>query len=486
MRARVVLAIAGQLTRLFCLAFLVPAAMAVWDGQWTTATEFVLAGALGALAGSLACLRFVAPKELRRVEALGVVALTWAVVCAVSAIPFLFAGLSLPDALFESMSGLTTTGATVLTDFGVYDRPFFLWRAMTHWVGGLGVISLFVVILPRLGIAGRQLFFAESSSAPGEGISPQVRDGSTRIWVVYLLMTALCAGLLMLCGMGGFDSALHAMATLAAGGFSPHGSSIAGYQNPAVEWVLVVFMWLAGSSFTLQYRVYTLRDPLGFFRDEEFRVYTLVMVGVALGVSVVLSGGLPDLTALRMAFFQSASLISSTGFASVDYDQWPEPAKQLLVMAMVVGGCAGSAAGGPKVVRHLLVGRFILRELRQVLHPRAIIPITYNGRPVPDPVLRAVFALAVLFVGLTFVVGVTLVFLGSEPVAAFSGALACVGNIGPGFRALGPMMNFAGLSSPAKLLLVVAMWLGRLEILTVLALLHPDVWRSLRWSDPGR
>ena len=299
-------------------------------------------------------------------------------------------------------------------------------------------------------------------------------------------MTVLCGGLLALTGMGAFDSVLHAMSALAAGGFSPHGSSIAGYQNPAAEWILVLFMWLAGSSFTLQYRVYTLRDPLGFFKDEEFRVYTLVMVGAALGIAAVLAGGLPDLQVLRMAFFQSASLISSTGFASVDYDQWPEPAKQLLVMVMVVGGCAGSAAGGPKVVRHLLVGRFILRELRQVLHPRAIIPITYNGRAVPDAVLRAVFALAVLFVGLTFLVGVALVFLGSEPITAFSGALACVGNVGPGFQALGPMMNFAALSTPAKLLLTVAMWLGRLEILTVLALLHPDVWRGLRWTDPGR
>jgi trk system potassium uptake protein TrkH len=339
-------------------------------------------------------------------------------------------------------------------------------------------------VLPRLGIAGRQLFFAESSSAPGEGISPQVRDGSTRIWVVYVLMTLVCAGLLTASGMSAFDSALHAMATLAAGGFSPHGSSLAGYQNPGAEWVLIVFMWLAGASFTLQYRVYTLRDPLGFFKDEEFRLYTFIMVAVGLCAALLLSpGALPSLELIRMGLFQSSSLISSTGFASVDYDQWSEPAKGVLLVSMVVGGCAGSAAGGPKVVRHLLVGRFILRELRQVLHPRAVIPITYNGRAVPDGVLRAVFALSVLFVGLTFTVGLALVVLGSEPVAAFSGALACVGNIGPGFRALGPMMNFAGLSAPAKLLLFAAMWLGRLEILTVLALLHPDVWRGLRWTE---
>lgn len=486
MRLRLVLAIVGRLMRLFCLAFLAPTLLALWDGEWVVASHFAGSAAGGALVGTLMSLGYEPRRMLHRSEAMAIVSGTWLLVAAVAGVPYLFAGLSVPDALFESMSGLTTTGATVLQDFSRYGRAFFLWRAMTQWFGGLGVIALFVVVLPRLGIAGRQLFFAESSSAPGEGVSPQIRDSANKLWVLYVALTLLCMGLLYLTGMDVYESGVHAMTTLAAGGFSPNGSSIAGYANPAAEWVLVVFMFLAGASFPLQFRVFTGQDPLGFLKDEEFRFYTLVTVAGALGLAFVVSGGLPDADAVRAGFFQSASLISSTGFASVDYDQWSDSAKQLIVIIMVVGGCAGSAAGGPKAVRHLLVGRHVIRELRQVLHPRAVIPLRYNGRGVPDQVMRAVFTLAVIYVGGYFVIGVLLVWMGSEPITAFSASVACLGNVGPGFNAVGPMMNFAGLSTSAKLLLFAAMWIGRLEIVTVAALLHPSVWRTLRFDDgPG-
>ncbi len=483
MRVLLVLAIIGRLMRSFCLAFLAPALLALWDGEWTVASHFFATAAGGAVAGTLMSLRYEAPRLLHRAEAMAVVAGTWLLVAALAGVPYLFAGLSVPDALFESMSGLTTTGATVLQDFSLYGRAFFLWRAMTQWFGGLGVIALFVVVLPRLGIAGRQLFFAESSSAPGEGVSPQIRDSANKLWVLYVALTVLCAGLLYLTGMDVYESGVHALTTLAAGGFSPNGSSIAGYDNPAAEWVLVPFMFLAGASFPLQFRVFTGKDPLGFLKDEEFRFYTIVTVLGALGMAAVVAGGMPTADTLRAGFFQSTSLISSTGFASEDYDQWSDAAKQIVLLVMIVGGCAGSAAGGPKAVRHLLVGRHILRELKQVLHPRAVLPLRYNGKGVPDQVMRAVFTLAVIYIGGYFVVGVLLVWMGSEPVTAFTASLACLGNVGPGFNAVGPMMNFAGLSAAAKILLFVAMWVGRLEIVTVVALFHPHVWRSLRLRD---
>lgn len=483
MRVQLVLAVIGRLLQQFCLAFAAPVAMAAWDAEWVVAAQFALSAALGGLLGTLLSLRYTKPRLLHRSEAMAIVAGTWLVVAAFAGIPYLFAGLSVPDALFEAMSGLTTTGATVLQDFSQYGRAFFLWRAMTQWFGGLGVIALFVVVLPRLGIAGRQLFFAESSSAPGEGVSPQIRDSASRLWVLYVALTVLCAGALRFTGMDLYESVVHALTTLSAGGFSPNGSSVSGYNNPAAEWVLVPFMFLAGASFPLQYRVFTGQDPLGFLKDEEFRFYTFVTVVGALALAAVVAGGIPSIETLRSGFFQSTSLISSTGFASEDYDLWSDSAKQIILIIMVVGGCAGSAAGGPKAVRHLLVGRHILRELTQVLHPRAVLPLRYNGKGVPDQVMRAMFTLAVIYVGGYFVVGVLLVWLGSEPVTAFSAAVACLGNVGPGFNAVGPMMNFAGLSVSAKMLLFVAMWVGRLEILTVLALLHPHVWRSLRLTE---
>lgn len=482
MRLKLVLAVVGRLTRLFSLAFLAPLLLALFERQWWSALSFLVAGAAGAAFGTAASWRYVAPRLFHRSEAMGVVAGTWLVVAGFAAVPYVFAGLPWDSALFESMSGLTTTGATVLEDFSLYDRSFFLWRAMTQWFGGLGILALFVVILPRLGIAGRQMFFAESSSAPGEGVSPQIRDSASKLWMLYGALTLLCTGLLIAAGMTPYEGLVHAFTTLAAGGFSPNGESIMGYHNPAVEWILIPFMFLAGASFPLQLKVFTLQDWRGFFKDEEFRFYGLVTLAGGLGCAALLAGGLPSLDTLRDGLFQSASLISSTGFASKDYAAWSDATHQVLIAVMVVGGCAGSAAGGPKAIRHLLVARHIGRELKQVLHPRAVLPLKYKGRGVPDQVMRAVFTLAVLYVGGYFVFGAVLTLLGTEPVTAFTASLACLGNIGPGLRDVGPMGNFSGFSATGKCILAFAMFIGRLEILTVMALFHPHVWRNLRWA----
>jgi trk system potassium uptake protein TrkH len=482
MRVMLVVAVIGRLLRLFALAFLPPLLLALVERSWLSAGSFAVAGLSAAALGTLVSWGYQPPRLFHRSEAMGVVAGTWLVVAAFAGMPYLFYGLSWDAALFEAMSGLTTTGATILEDFSLYDRPFFLWRAMTQWFGGLGVIALFVVVLPRLGIAGRQLFFAESSSAPGEGVSPQIRDSASKLWILYGALTALCAALLWGVGMTPYEAVVHAFTTMAAGGFSPNGESILGYHNARVEWVLIPFMFLAGASYPLQLKVFTLSDWRGFFKDEEFLFYTFVTVFGGLAVAAILTGGLPTVETVRDGLFQSASLISSTGFASKDYNLWSSSAHMVLILIMVVGGCAGSAAGGPKAIRHLLVARHIGREIKQVLHPRAVLPLRSKRRGVPDQVMRAVFTLAVLYIGGYFVFGVLLVWLGSAPITGFTASLACLGNVGPGLQAVGPMGNFAGFDAVGKVVLTFAMWIGRLEILSVLALLHPHVWRNLKWS----
>jgi len=356
----------------------------------------------------------------------------------------------------------------------------FLWRALTQWFGGLGVIALFVVVLPRLGIAGRQLFFAEASTAPGDAISPQVREAARKLWILYTAITMLCTALLVGTGMGVFDALCNSMTTVSAGGFSPNGESILGYHNPRSEWVLAVFMFLAGASYPLQLRVYT-GEFLAFFRDAEFRFYLGVnVIAVALLVPLLLREGLTGADDVRTAVFQVASLMSSTGFASLDYNTWSDSARAVLIIAMVIGGCAGSAAGGPKCVRLLMSMKHVGREIVQTLHPRGVLPLMYNGRRVEDPVIRAVFALVLLYFGGYLVLGIALTVMETDFVTAFSAAIACLGNIGPGFEIVGPEGTYHGFSTVAKALLFVAMWVGRLEIVTVLALLHPHVWRSLR------
>jgi len=353
------------------------------------------------------------------------------------------------------------------------------------------VIALFVVVLPRLGIAGRQIFFAEGSSAPGEAVSPSVRQSSRKLWILYVGLTALLAILLMTAGFSLYEGIVHALTTLAAGGFSPNGSSIMGYANPVAEWVFVPFMFLAGASYPLLYVALT-RRPLALVKDAEFRQYFLMALGFIAVIAALLAGGMPGESDWRQAAFQVTSLISSAGFASVDYEaDLSAGIKALLIAIMILGGCAGSAAGGAKQVRFLLVFRFLHRELKRVLHPRAVLPLRHGGEAVPDRVMWSVFTLVLLYLMGYVVVAIPIVLLlpteaGSEITAehlttGFSASVACLSNVGPAFGFAGPMGSFAGFSSASKLILTAAMLIGRLEIVTVLALFHPDVWRHVTW-----
>lgn len=487
MRLAVVLGVIGYLLRRFAFAFIAPLGLALWDGLagdggFSSPLSFVVAslvtGGLGLVLGR----SFTTGRTFRRSEALAVVAGAWMAVAVCGAIPYLFAGLSPVNAFFESMSGFTTTGATILTDFSAHDRAFFLWRAMTQWFGGLGVIALFIVVLPRLGIAGRQLFFAEASTAAGEAVSPQVRRSARRLWILYVALTATEALCLVISGMSLYDGIVHSFTTMSAGGFSPNPESIEGYHNAAAEWVFIVFMVLAGTSFTLQYRAFTGR-PSAFLRDREFMTYFVVMLLLAAGAGMLLVGGVPTWESVRTGTFQVASLMSSTGYASTDFNLWSDGLKTVLLLAMLVGGCAGSACGGPKVVRYVLTAQWLRREVTQVLHPRAVIPLRYGKVTVPMDIMRAVTTLVFLFIVGYGLIGAALVIMEEniDLATGFSASIACLGNIGPAFGSAGPMGNYDFLSAPGKILLALSMWIGRLEIVTVIALLHPHVWRNLRW-----
>lgn len=481
MRLIPVFAVIGEVLRIFAFAFLPPLVLAAFDQSWSSVLSFGVSFVVTLVIGQFAHIGF---EKLRtpiyhRVEALAIVAFTWLVIGVFGGIPYLFAGLDPVDAFFETMSGFTTTGATILTDFSLYDRAFYLWRAMTQWFGGLGVIALFVVVLPRLGIAGRQLFFAEASGAADEPLMPQVRHTASRLWLVYTGFTLLQVILLMVVGYPFYDAICHAFTTLAAGGFSPNGQSVMGYDNPAAEWVFIPFMLISGMSFTLLYKAIT-RDPRELFRDGEFGWYFCIMVGLGLFTGYLLDGNVLNVETARQGLFQVASVMSSTGYASEDFNVWNDSARIVLVVAMLVGGCAGSAAGGAKVIRYLLFAKHIKREITRTIHPQAIIPIKYKGRVIPNHVIHSVVTLVAIYILGYFVLGVFVVVVGeTDMVAGFTAALACLGNIGPGFGAAGPMGSFAGFNDPTKIALTLGMWVGRLEIVTVLALLHWHVWRHV-------
>jgi trk system potassium uptake protein TrkH len=485
-RLSVVVHITGTLVRLFGPALVAPAAVAAFYREWRDAVGFLVAFAITVIVG-VAMRHAGGPRagdveRMRRVEGMAIVAATWLVIAHLAAIPYVWAGLGFIDALFESMSGLTTTGATVFVDFTAFGRSIFFWRSLTQWLGGLGVIALFVAVLPRLAIGGRELFFAEAAGPTDEKLTPQLRDTAIALWRVYAALTVAEVVALMLAGMPLFDSVCHAMTTLAAGGFSPHPLSIAGYENAAVDWVVIVFMFAAGANFALQYRA-ARGSRVAFVQDEEFRAYAgvILVATVALSAFLVRDGmGLAD--ALRHGSFQVVSILTTTGYASVDFQLWSDQAKIVLFLLMFVGGCAGSAAGGPKVVRHVLMARFTIRELKRPLHSRAILPVKLGGRVVPEHTLRDV-QVFMLFYLLTFSVGTALVVaFGADLVTGISATIACLGNIGPGFEMVGPMANFASLHPISKIVLTLEMWIGRLEVLTVLVFFRLEAWRSARWS----
>ncbi len=486
MRLVHVVHVAGRICRIFGTAFAAPAVVAAIHGEWMDVPGFLLGGAVTGGLGHLAvAISREADDDLRRIEALSVVAGVWLLFGFLCAIPYLWVGFGAVDALFESMSGITTTGATILTDFTTPGRGLFFWRAMTQWMGGMGVITLVVAVLPRLAHGVHQLFFAEAPGPTAEKLAPQIRKTAASLWRLYAGLTAAQTGALALAGMSWYDAACHAMTTLSAGGFSPHPQSIQGYDSAAIEWIVCVFMLLAGASFALQYRALAGR-PAMLLRDEELRVYAVV-VGIATsGLALLLWSVEGDAAPVRWASFQVVSILTTTGYATADFALWTDQTKLVLLALMFVGGCAGSAAGGPKVLRHMIAGRFTLCELRRTLHPRGVLPVKLGGRVVPDEVIRSVLVFFVFYVLAFAIAASVVVAFGADVVTGVTAAAATLGNIGPGFGEVGPMASFGELHPVSKIALTAAMWIGRLEVVTVLALFRPEVWATAYWRGRGR
>lgn len=482
MRLWYIFALLGRISIYFSFFFCIPIAFALYDATWREAIPYFCGGLIAYGLGKIFARPLHSEKRVQRPEAMLFVSASWLYLCFLTSVPYIILGFSLPDALFEAMSGLTTTGATILTDFSQHNRTFFLWRALTQWLGGLGVIALFVIILPMIGVSGRQMLFAEGSSAPSEELSPSASRNGALLWRLYTGLTILCFVALHFAGMGYYDSIVHSFTTLSAGGFSPYGRSIEEASSPMVEWVLIFFMFLAGASYPLQLKVLGGKWRKGW-RDDELRMYTGTIAcctGLLTYMLFKEEGG-DFIEKLRVALFQVVSMITSTGFASVDFNTWSDQLKTVLIIAMLVSGCAGSAGGGPKSIRILLSFRHIWRQLKQSLYPKAAFALRYKDSVIPDVLLRSIFNLVMLYLIGYLLVGVALVFSGLDMVTAFSASLACLGNIGPGFNELGPMGTFAGLPSYSKYLLIASMWVGRLEIVSVIALLHPLAWRGVHW-----
>ena len=339
--------------------FLAPIVVALYYGELSDLGGFLLAGGATVVLSQVMVRASSAVDDLRRIEALAVVSGIWLVVAQLGAIPYLWVGFGPVDALFESMSGFTTTGATILSDFDRLGRGMMFWRSLTQWLGGMGVITLFVAVLPRLAGDMRQLFFAEAPGPTDQKLTPHLRQTAAYLWRFYAGLTLAEVLALSLTGMPLYDAVCHAMTTVAAGGFSPHAESVMRSTAQPSSGIICGFMFLAGANFALQYRA-VLGRPGPLFRDDEFRWYATIVAVAATSLTLLLwNTGTAE--PVRTATFQALSILTSTGFASVDFDLWTDQAKVILLALMFIGGCAGSAAGGPKVLRHVLVGRYTLQ-----------------------------------------------------------------------------------------------------------------------------
>ncbi len=477
---RAAFSLVGKLIKWFSVAFTLPLFYAIVAREmWW---PYALSGGVALLGGWLVERAARTERDIGPREGFFVVALAWLLVAGLGALPFILLGVLRPiDAYFEAMSGFTTTGATVIAHVEGLPQALLLWRALTQWLGGMGIIVLAVALLPKLGVGGSQLMDVEAPGPTLERLTPRIRETARLLWGIYVGLTALDVLLLVLVGrLSWFDAVAHAFTTLSTGGFSTKDRGFASF-SPAAQWITVLFMMLGGLNFALLYRALVRRQPRALYADTEVRFYGALLLGATLALLVSVGMSVDN---LRHSAFQAVSIMTTTGYASTDFEQWPAAAKMILFVLMFLGGCAGSTAGSIKVIRTWLVFRFIVRETRNVIHPQAVLPIRVSGRVVSEEIVRAVAIFAILYVTIFAFGSIVLLWdvaragLHLGVIEAASAVAATLGNVGPGFGPVGPMGTYAQLPETSKILLIFLMWAGRLELFPVIVLFVRSYWKG--------
>lgn len=466
------------------VVILSPIAVALFYKEYSSITPFLYAGLISIFLGlylkkgikGAAILDNL--NDIKKAEALFTVVISWIVFGVISAIPYTFYGISFINALFESVSGITTTGATILTNFE-YPHAFFFWRSLTQWLGGLGIIVLFIAILPQFAVAGRQMFFAEAPGPTEDKFTPRIRNTASALWKVYAGITISEIILLMIFGMNGFDAICNSFSTMAAGGFSPNSQSIMGYNSYYITWIILIFMFFAGASFNLQYKAINQKNPLILFKSEEFRTYfsvVLIMSGF-IAISLFLNSQYNIFESITHSLYQVISIMTSTGSASVDFAQWDFTSKILLFLVMFVGSCASSAGGGIKMTRWIIIYKSMKSELVRILHPNAILNIKVDDKTVAPEIARQIIVFVCFYLFIFAVGAVIISIIEQNATIGLTSSITAIGNIGPGLgKIIGPMGNFATIHDITKLIMIIWMLVGRLELIPFLVMLQKDFW----------
>jgi trk system potassium uptake protein TrkH len=449
--------------------------------QESVINAFILSMAITSLSGLLLWKFFPSKDPIGHKEGFAIAALGWILAAGFGALPFLFAGTfpSFIDAYFESMSGFTTTGATVLVPIEGNPYAILFWRDFIQWLGGMGIIVLVVAILPALGTGGMQLFKSEVPGPEPDRLKPRIKETAKLLWGVYLLFSVLQVACLYFTGMSLVDALTHMFGTMPTGGFTPKNLSVGAYDNPIFENIIILFMFIAGANFTLHYKA--LHGNLkSLFKDREFLFYSGVILFSILAIATELRLYIYNsiFTALRYASFQVVSIATTTGFVTADYDVWPAFSKSVLLVLMFIGGCAGSTGGAIKNIRVLLLMKQAYREFRKLIHPQAVSPIRLGDKVISEGVMRNITGFFFLYIFIFVISSFIMTILGLDIVSAMGSVAATLGNVGPGLGLVGPVQTYAFIPPLGKIVLTICMLLGRLEIYTVLVLVVPEFWRK--------
>ncbi len=467
----------------FSIVLLFPIVIAIWYSEFHSVHPFLISAISSILVASI--IKRIVPRadqiktinDIKKSEGLTVVTFSWIFAGIFAAIPYLFYGITPINSFFEAVSGITTTGATAFTTFN-YPHALLFWRSFTQWLGGMGIIVLFIAVLPQFAVAGRQLFFAEAPGPTEEKFTPRIKSTAAALWKIYAGLTLLEFILLKYFGMSGFNALCHSLSSLSGGGFSPNHTSLIGCSSK-ILWTVTFFMFFAGANFNLQHKAWTKLNPMLLFKNEEFKTYfgAVFVIAIFLSFSLYSNMHYTFSESLTHSFFNVSSLVSSSGFCSDNYAAWDYTSKILLFAIMLFGSCASSAGGGLKVTRWLLIFKIMKSEMMKILHPKAVYNIKIGNYTVPKEILYQTLMFVSFYFAFIVLSAFLIAIIEKDTVIAVIGSVAAVGNIGPGFgHVIGPLGSFADLHSITKIILIIDMLAGRLELIPFLVLFQKDLW----------
>ena len=485
MNTKVIAYLLGKISVLMGMAQLINLAQAFYYGEdcyWAFAASIIIAVGLGYALQYYA--RGISHKEISVREGIGTVFFAWVLAAGLAGVPFVLIGVLDPvSAYFEAMSGLTTTGATSISDLEILPKSLLFWRAMNHWIGGIGIIVIFVALLPQIASGAVYLFNAEVTGFSNSRILPRIRTTAIALFYIYLLLTIILTGILRGMGMSVYDAVYHACSCIATGGFSDYNASVAHFKSPMIEYALSLFMVLAAGNFAVYYQV-TQNGLKALWEDLEFKIYVVMVLcfTVAIAVNIILTNGYSIEGGFRSALFHVASFASTTGFVADDYDKWPSFARMMLAVMFFTGGCAGSTAGGIKICRLIVLVKTVAAELRRTLHPQMLLSVYYSKVRLSMATVTNIGRFFFMYIFIVALLTLVTTASGVAPEEAIFGVASCLASVGPAFGSIGATGTYTELPAGAKIAMALGMLLGRLELFTALALLRSEYWRnSKRW-----